>query len=69
MILLFKYLSVKDRVRRVEQSGMGNNARHIESANAVAELVVLNSIDKEGLAELVVSCMERIKKLEEIVNG
>ncbi|HZJ98834.1 MAG TPA: hypothetical protein VFC79_02445 [Tissierellaceae bacterium] len=66
---MFKRLSTEEIVRNDRQNGLLQIGQQIEDTNDVAEMTVLNAMDKDDIAEMLLYALHRIDELEEMING
>ena len=66
---MFKRLSTEEIVRNDRQNGLLQIGQQIEGTNDVAEMTVLNAMDKDDIAEMLVYALQKIDELEGRLNG
>lgn len=66
---MFEKLSTEEIVRNDRQNRLLQTGKQIEDTNDVAEMTVLNAMDKDELAEMMLFCLQRIDELEVMING
>lgn len=66
---MFKKSSTEEIVRNDRQNGLLQIGKQIEDTNDVAEMTVLNAMDKDNIAEMLLYALQRIDELEEMING